>query len=141
MKRATLAIVAALLLGRASASEEEYLPWVEVRVAGPERGDVGKVVFSATLEGDRYRSVSVDAFGRTLVLDKADLAKLDGLPLASLRITHEAGYERLGGHTVHFRLKVTRTTDGKAVEESGGFSVSRGKGLAMHARAVRELPR
>ena len=40
-------------------------------------------------------------------MSATDLAKLEGFPLSSLRTSHEAGYESLGGYTVHFRFDRT----------------------------------
>src|SRR5262245_8356772 len=81
--------------GRLRASEEEFLTWSEVRIVGAERKDTGKVVFSAKTAGKNYEAVTIEAFGKQFTVAKEDLQKLNGFPLNSLAITHEAGYERL----------------------------------------------
>ena len=90
---------------RVTASEEESLEYGEIRVVSPERKDTGKVVFAAKAGEKKFVAVSIEAFGKKYELANEDLEKLAGLPLSSLVITHEAGYERTGGHTVYFKLK------------------------------------
>jgi hypothetical protein len=126
------------------ASEEEFLPWSEVRIVGAERKQTGKVVFSAKMAADKFQEVSLEAFGKQSALAKEDLQKLNGFPLSSLVTTHEAGYEVLGGHTVHFKLKkVYYDKPGEImaalIEESITVSVSRGKGLKARAPTQRVL--
>jgi hypothetical protein len=121
--------------GPLRASEEELLRWSEVRIVGVEREDTGKVVFSAKTAGEKYQDVTIEAFGKQFPVAKEDLPKLNGLPLNSLAITHEAGYERLGGHTVHFKMKVVYYDKaGRLIEERAALSVSRGKGLTISER-------
>jgi hypothetical protein len=119
------------------ASEEEILPWSEVRVVGAENKDTGTVVFSAKVAGGIYREVNLEVFGKKFAVPQEQPRKLTGLPLASPTITHEAGYERLGGHTVHFKLKHVYLVQGRLLEESLTLSVSRGKGLATSERQQR----
>src|SRR5262249_34492040 len=114
------------------ASEEEFLPWSEVRIVAPEIKDVGTDVLSAKTDGEKYREMSVEAFGKRYALNKEQLDKLSGFPLSSLRTTHEAGYERLGGHTVYLQLKkLTYDGDRRQVEDRVVVSVSKGRGLAV----------
>lgn len=87
------------------ASEEEFVPWQSVSIVCKELPAVGKVALDATVRNDRFRSLEIQAFGRTYRLAAADLEKLRNLPLSSLRITHEAGYKMLGGHMVNLRFK------------------------------------
>jgi hypothetical protein len=115
-----------------AASEEEILPWSEVRIAGPERKDTGTVAFAAKAAGNTFQEVRIEAFGKAFTVAKEDLPKLAGFPLNSLVITHEAGYERLGGHTVHFKMKrLFSDPQKRLIEERIILSVSRGKGLSI----------
>ncbi len=131
--------------GGLGASEKEFLPWSEVRIVGAERKDTGKVVFTAKTAGDKYQEVSIEAFGKRLELAKDDLQKLNGFPLNSLAITHEAGCEILGGHTVHFKMKmVYYDKAARLIEERVTVSVSQGKGLAVSERkqqVLKEAPK
>jgi hypothetical protein len=123
-----------LMLGIAGcvrASEEEVLSWSEVRIAGPEREDTGRVMFTAKTAGEQYQEVAIEAFGKKFSVSKEDLQKMNGMPLNSLVITHEAGYESIGGHTVYFKMKrVFYDKAGGLTEERLVLPVSRGKGLA-----------
>jgi hypothetical protein len=133
--------LAVLLLGTAvvCASEEEFLPWQEVRIVSAERPETGKVELMAVADTNGHRQVEIVAFGKKHTVPAADLAKLRRFPLDSLRLTHEAGYEELGGHTVHLRLKRENCIPGGYVEETVVISVSRGKGLAISEPRQREF--
>jgi hypothetical protein len=135
-----VAFLLTLGAGGLRASEEEVLPWSEVRIVGAEQKETGTVVFSAKLAGQQYKEVLLEAFGKQFTLAKEDLPKLAGFPLNSLAITHEAGYEKLGGHTVYFKLKrVFSDPMARIVEERIVLSVSRGKGLAISERKQQVL--
>lgn len=118
--------------GTLSASEEEFLEVADVRIVAAERADTGKVVLAAKLAGGSVKEMTVEAFGKKYVLEQGQLDKLAGFPLTSLVMTHEAGYERLGGHTVYFKLKRSfPDANGRVVERKVVVSVSKGKGLAV----------
>lgn len=112
-----------------TASEEEYLEYGEIRVVSPERKDTGKVVFAAKADREKILSVNIEAFGKKYVLSDGELEKVTGFPISSLVITHEAGFELTGGHTVHFKLKKVGYKDEKLTEEKALISVSQKKGL------------
>jgi hypothetical protein len=99
-------LLAALRLTSA-ASEEAFVPWQSVTVTSPELPVVGIVTINASTQGGAYQKLTVGAFGSTHTLAAAELKRLEGFPLSSLTLTHEAGYSSLGGHTLH--LKLTRT--------------------------------
>jgi len=127
-------VVLAMSMGMAVAiyaSEEDFLKWAEVRIVSPERPDTGRVVFAAKTDGDQYREIAIEAFGRKHPVGDEVLAKLKGFPLNSLVTTHEAGYPQLGGHTVHFKFKRSYYKEGGLVQESVVLSASKGKGLAL----------
>jgi len=131
--RVALLVLAVSICGVSAgfASQEQYLQWNEVRIVSPEREDTGKVVFDAKVDGDKLLEVTIEAFAKKHSVEKEDLRKLDGFPLSSLVITHEAGYEELGGHTVHFKFRRTTYKEGKPIYESIMVDVSKGKGLKI----------
>ena len=113
-------------------SEEESLVWNDVRIVSPEREDTGKVVFAAKSANGRFETITIEAFGKTHVVDRDDLNKLSDFPLGSLRTTHEAGYERLGGHTIHFKMSYVKYDEQKRLfEHRVTLSVSKGRGIAI----------
>jgi hypothetical protein len=136
-------LVSVLMFGSTlRASEEAFLPWTEVRIVCPKRDDTGQVVFHAKAEERKLLEMNIEAFGKKHAVAKEDLAKLAGFPLSSFVATHEAGYEILGGHTVHFKWKrIFYDAEGKLVEEQAIVSVSKGKGLSVNVpsrRAAKE---
>ena len=52
-------------------------------------------------------SVKITAFGRDIKIPDAELAKLKGVIYSEVSISHEGGYEELGGHTIYFILRFT----------------------------------
>ncbi len=87
-------------------SEEEYLNWQSVSVQCKSQ-EAGKISCEIAVGDKGYSKFVIEAFGKSHVLTPPQLAKLAEFPLSSLHITHEAGYEMLGGYTVHFRLDRT----------------------------------
>lgn len=83
------------------ASQEKYLGWQNVKITAKKDANLGEVTIEVETEGAHYRSVTITVFGKVHKLNKEDLDKLHGLPLESLRTTHEAGYESLGGRTLY----------------------------------------
>jgi hypothetical protein len=134
-----LILVVVLATAPVRGSEEELLPWQEVRIVCAERVETGPVELTARTVSNEIVAVSITAFGKKHDVPAADLAKLRGFPLDSLRLTHEAGYAELGGHTVHLRFKRNSCVPGGWVEETVAISVSRGKGLTIGEPQRREL--
>lgn len=136
-----LAIFLAFLVANsaAHASEEEFLGWSEVRIVGVERNDVGRVSFAAEVRDDAWRKVEAEAFGKKFSLDAQQCERLRGFPLSSIKTTHEAGYEQLGGHTVHFKFSRILYRDADLVEADVVISISRGKGLVVSEPRERVL--
>ncbi|UCD55704.1 MAG: hypothetical protein JSV93_02645 [Candidatus Omnitrophota bacterium] len=114
------------------ASEEECVTWKQVRIISTEHEQTGTIVFEAETDGTAYKSVAITVFGKNFEVKSEDLAKLKGFPLNSLIIAHEAGYPRLGGYTVHFKLKRIYYKAKKLVEERVRVSINKGKGLEVH---------
>ena len=130
--RCLLSLLAVLLVGSsARASEEEFLVWSEVRIVSVDRKDTGRVTFTAEVRDDAWRKVEATAFGKAHSLSEEQCARLGGFPLGRIRTTHEAGYEELGGHTVHFKFKRSFYRESSLVEAEVIISISRGKGLKV----------
>lgn len=121
------------------ASEEEHLVWQEVKITSPERKDTGKVVFSAKTDGKAYLSIDIEAFGKSHAVPKEMLEKLADFPLSSLTTTHEAGYERLGGHMVHFKLKRVDFTTRVPRESTITLSITKGRGVTLSGPSQKPL--
>lgn len=135
MKRITLMLL--LLVSATFASEEEFLDWTSAVVEVAETPEAGEIRVSATTEGGEWSGLAITAFGETHDLSNADLAKLSGFPMSSLRTTHEQGYEELGGYTVHFRFDRTfYNAESELVSEIIYVSVNR-EGLSMSGPWVR----
>src|SRR5204863_2136338 len=109
-------LLAALRLTSA-ASEEEFVPWQSVTVTSPELPVVGIVTINASTQGGAYQKLAVGAFGRTHTFAAAELKRLEGFPLSSLTLTHEAGYAPLGGHTLHLKFKRTYYDEAKKLTQ------------------------
>jgi hypothetical protein len=126
--------------GAARASEEEFLTWNEVRIVMAERKDTGQVVFTAKMAGRKFAHIDIAAFGKQYKLDNEHLDKLSGFPLSSLVTTHEAGHERLGGQSIHFKLKAIQyDARGRLIDRSIVLSVTRGKGVEVSGPQERLL--
>ena len=109
MKRIMIALLLAATTPAftATASEAESLVWTSVVIQcgkTPEAGDISCEIKTGEKGWEKF---VIQAFGKTHSLSSTDLATLEGFPLSSLRTSHEAGYEILGGHTVSFRFDRT----------------------------------
>jgi len=91
--------------GSSRASEEEYLPFQEIRIDLGERPQTGRVTFAAKTADAKFQEVTIEAFGKMYTADKETLGKLTGSSLVDIQATHEAGYPRLGGHSIYFKLR------------------------------------
>jgi len=109
-------LLAALRLTTA-ASEEECVPWQSVTVKSPELPVAGIVTIEASTHDGAYQKLTVGAFGRTHTLAAAELKRLEGFPLSSLTLTHEAGYASLGGHTLHLKFNRTYYDEAKKLTQ------------------------
>ena len=115
----------------AFASEEDTLQWTSVTIQCGLTPEAGDISFEARTGETGWAACTVRAFGKEYVLPEAALAKLKGFPLSSLETTHEAGYEELGGHTVHFRFfRTVNNPENKVVTEIIYVSVNK-KGVSV----------
>jgi hypothetical protein len=103
-----------------TASELEHVAWRAATVTSAPLPSCGVMEVKAEVDrDDRYLAFSLTAFGRTQVLTPAELARLQGFPLASLQLTREGGYAQLGGPMCHARLtRLRRGDDGAPGQES-----------------------
>lgn len=120
------------LAPRSHASEEEFLPWTEIRLTLGGNDQTGKLLFTASAREDKFKEIRIDAFGKQHNIPKEMLAKLTGFPLTSLATSHEAGFERLGGHMVHFKFKKVHVDKNRgAIETRIVLSVTKNKGPVL----------
>lgn len=129
----TALVLALATTAPALASEEDYLGWSEVQLTTRGREDTGRVAMKATMADDGFKAMTVEAFGKSFELTPEQLAKLRGFePYAfAILASHEAGYERLGGHTVYLKLRRFKITDEEIAETRVSISISKGKGLSV----------
>ena len=128
-------LILAFLLAVAHASEEEFIGWRTIKLDCGVVEKAGKISLTASADNTGIESFEIAAFGQTHRLSEADLKRLRGFPLNSLKVTHEAGYPQLGGHTVHFRFrKVYYDADKKLRQEDAIVSVDE-----RHAVRVSDL--
>ena len=123
-------LLAALQL-TAAASEEEFVPWQSVTVTSPELPAVGVVTIEASTQGGVYQKLTVGAFGRPHALAAAELKRLEGFPLSSLTLTHEAGYASLGGPTLHLKFNRTYYDEAKKMTQKAIIIISVPKDAAV----------
>src|SRR5262245_27199492 len=137
----TLSLAVVLTLPASlSASEEEFLPWSEIRITCADREETGRVVFAAKMSGDKFKEITIEAFGKEHKIAQELRDKLSGFPLSSLATTHEAGFERLRGHMVHFKFKkIDFDKDRNPVEVQIVLSISKGKGATISAPREKAL--
>lgn len=135
----SLVIVVASNFG-ASASEEADVDWREVRIVSAHYKKAGTIVLDVKTDGQDYRSVSLQVFGKQFALGEKELLLLKGLPLNSLRISQEGSYAELGGYAVIFKLRRISYESGKLLEKRVLIWVSEGKGLQVFDWGTRELP-
>ncbi|MCX6880581.1 MAG: hypothetical protein NTW21_43265 [Verrucomicrobia bacterium] len=110
----------------AIASEEDSLKWTSVIIQCGRTPEAGNISCEARTGEMGWAACTVRAFGKEYVLPEAALAKLKGFPLSSLETTHEAGYEELGGYTVHFRFaRTVNNPENKVVTEIIYVSVNK----------------
>lgn len=115
----------------AFASEEVHAIWSSVEIATDKIAHAGRVTVSAKTSGAGISKLTISAFGRVFNVAGDELKKIADYPIASIQITHEGGYEILGGYTVHLRLRRTYyDSDKKLRDEIALVSVSEKKGLA-----------
>ncbi|HEX8310902.1 MAG TPA: hypothetical protein VF614_06275 [Chthoniobacteraceae bacterium] len=117
-----------------AASEEEVVPWRSALIKSPELPIIGVISVDASTDDGTYQKLIASAFGRAHTLTAAELKRLEGFPLSSLTLTHEAGYAPLGGHTLH--LKFSRTVHGegkKSTREAIVISIPKEAPLTISA--------
>jgi len=121
----------------ATASQEDLLAWTSAVIQcgkTPEAGDISCEIKAGEKGWEKF---VIHAFGKTHTLPATDIAKLSGFSLSSLRTTHEAGYEELGGYSVNFLFDRTfYNSDKKLVTEIVYVSVTK-KGVTVSDRQTK----
>ena len=101
----TLLIACALIVASASASEEQLPEWSIIDVTTHKIPRAGVVNVRAQADKNGISQLEIAAFGESYRIVGDELTKVVGFPLRGLEITHEAGYEILGGYSVHVKLR------------------------------------
>jgi hypothetical protein len=129
MKAFTIWLVCLVVGFQAFASEEEYATWSSVDITSNVQR-AGLVRVSGRASDGHITSLQIVAFCRTNALSGDDLKKASSFPLADMKITHEAGYEQLGGYSVHVRLRrIAYDSDEKLQDDTGIITVTEKTGL------------
>ncbi|MDB6026514.1 MAG: hypothetical protein JWM68_2737 [Verrucomicrobiales bacterium] len=104
MKTFASLLICLLLTLPTLASEEQHATWSSVDITSNIQR-AGLVKVSGQVDGGCITMLQIVAFGRTNVVSGEDLKKISSYPLADMKITHEPGYELLGGYRVNVRLR------------------------------------
>ena len=140
MKKTMITLLMAVIIPAisATASEEEFLGWTSAVIQCGKTSEAGDISCEIKTGEKGWEKFVIQAFGKTYTLPATDLGKLTGFPLSSLRTTHEAGYEELGGYTVHFRFDRTfYNPEKKLVTEIIYVSVTK-NGVTISDRRTKE---
>jgi hypothetical protein len=136
MKQTVMLVVLLISTVFSMASEEQNLGWTSVVVRCGRTQEAGEVSCEMEVAGDGWKRFVIQAFGAKHTLTASDLEKLKEFPLSSLRTSHEAGYERLGGHRVHFRFNRTfYNSEKKLVTETISVSATK-NGVTVNAPGI-----
>jgi len=125
-----LILFLALIITNAFASEEEIAFLTSFEATTTEILNHGSVSVRAKTDNGRIARLMINAFGKEYTLADENLKKISSFPLSSIEITHGPGYERLGGYTVHIKLRRTYINSEKKVrDETASILVTEMKGL------------
>jgi hypothetical protein len=89
---------------RAHASQEGILVWSAFSIESLGIGSSGPVSISGKQDRTGPTAVTVKAFGRTYLLAKDHLQKLEGVMMNGMQLSYEGGYKELGGRTLYIQL-------------------------------------
>ena len=85
-------------------SREGTLVWSSFVIESAGVGSSDTVAITGSLSGGSITSMTIKAFGRDVVLERAHLDALKGLPMNGVLLTYEHGYEEAGGRTVYVKM-------------------------------------
>lgn len=136
MQRIGLVIVLVFLLGAPGgvfASQEGILAWSSFSVHSAGIGNSGPVDVSGDYGDAGLTRLTINAFGRTFTLSRAQLQEFKGVHLNGMRLSYEAGYAELGGRTAYLVLSMGFTSGTRAaklvtVNERGDISITDNRG-------------
>lgn len=128
--KALITLWGCLLLGSwAIASEEDYAIWSSVDLASNIHC-AGMVKVSGRADDGRITSLKIVAFGRTNAISGEDLKVISSFPLDGVKLSHGPGYERLGGYSVHVRLRrIAYDSDRTLQDDTAIITVTEKDGL------------
>ena len=101
--------------------------------------EAGETFIEVSKDKSGLKQFIIQAFGKKHVLSKEELNKLKDFPLSSLRTTHEAGYNILGGYTVAASFHKVYYNDAKELyRDEIAISVMK-KGLVISDSKTKKL--
>lgn len=107
---ALLSVLATMALGsRASASQEQIHPWKAVTLVA-DTSWFGVVEVKATADsGGNVQALAVTVKGKTIAIPEQWLKTLPGLPLASIQVRSERGYDPTPWLYIYFQSPQVQT--------------------------------
>ncbi len=121
--------------GLALASQDLILPWdaIEAKFVSAGIDDTGSITVAAKVDGDKWLSVEIEAYGKKFKLGDKQLTTLAGFPLNSLRVTY--GIYSLeapnGEHAVNIQVSKSTQLEKAVTTTTVSMRVSKGHGLEM----------
>jgi hypothetical protein len=93
-----------LITSLAGASEEGILPLGKFSLSSDGLDNSGSVTVTGSISKTGFASLSINAFGKTVDLNKKQLALIDGMMVNGIQMTFEEGYKEMGGKTVYVQF-------------------------------------
>lgn len=126
----TILILCAATVASTSGSQEGFVGYSRLELTSQDIPRVGKIHISAKAEEGPISEFTIKAFGQEFRLSDSDLRQLSPFSLSSMLITHEPGYELLGGYTIRIQFRRTyQDAEKKLRDETAVISVIEKKGL------------
>lgn len=119
-------------------SSESFLGWASAVIQCGRTPNTGDISCAIKTGPEGYNEFVIHAFDKRHELNQDELNKLKEFPLSSLQITHEPGYELLGGYTIYFKLnRVAYNADKEPISELICVSVNK-KGVKVSDKLIRK---
>jgi hypothetical protein len=85
-------------------SREGTLIWSSFVIESAGIGSSDAVTITGSLSGGSITSMTIKAFGREVVLERAHLDALKGSSMNGVLLTYEHGYDQAGGRTMYVKM-------------------------------------
>ncbi len=132
--RFAIALILLTLSSASFASQEGILILDKLFLESAGIGESGPVKVSGTQTPTGITSLQVQAFGKSVQLNPAQLKALDGGQYNSIQLSYEGGYKELGGRTIYIKLSKSFTSG----EVASVFIVITEDGKVKVAKALRD---